>query len=187
MSNWTFPHLSIFFSQSARRRCHPERSARQRAQRRTCFSLKNLKSRSFAPSGLRMTSAFALVVGIGGREEEDILSETSNNALEKPFPQTGTAIIFCLPRLFGWLAQLVRAPVSHTGGHRFESCAAHSAQSPRHLPHLSSADSPRQASGVGGARTRSHRRDSAALARALVRPAHRRRLGTPGRPRGLPA
>src|SRR6266496_4178030 len=25
----------------------------------------------------------------------------------------------------GWLAQLVRAPVSHTGGHRFESCAAH--------------------------------------------------------------
>ena len=26
----------------------------------------------------------------------------------------------------GWLAQLVRAPVSHTGGHRFESCAAHS-------------------------------------------------------------
>ena len=28
-------------------------------------------------------------------------------------------------RRFGWLAQLVRAPVSHTGGHRFESCAAH--------------------------------------------------------------
>src|SRR5438876_8587774 len=26
---------------------------------------------------------------------------------------------------FGWLAQLVRAPVSHTGGHRFESCTAH--------------------------------------------------------------
>src|SRR3990170_2398391 len=26
----------------------------------------------------------------------------------------------------GWLAQLVRAPVSHTGGHRFESCTAHS-------------------------------------------------------------
>src|SRR6266446_9082098 len=25
----------------------------------------------------------------------------------------------------GWLAQLVRAPVSHTGGHRFESCTAH--------------------------------------------------------------
>src|SRR2546429_4662729 len=29
-------------------------------------------------------------------------------------------------RRTGWLAQLVRAPFSHTGGHRFESCAAHS-------------------------------------------------------------
>src|ERR1700694_1542056 len=33
--------------------------------------------------------------------------------------------VTCRPDLSGWLAQLVRAPVSHTGGHRFESCAAH--------------------------------------------------------------
>src|SRR5256885_4981417 len=31
---------------------------------------------------------------------------------------------------YGWLAQLVRAPVSHTGGHRFESCTAHYTSSP---------------------------------------------------------
>lgn len=28
-------------------------------------------------------------------------------------------------RINGWLAQLVRAPALHAGGHRFESCTAH--------------------------------------------------------------
>src|SRR6266487_5061537 len=37
-------------------------------------------------------------------------------------PHSKFRIIFWF---LGWLAQLVRAPVSHTGGHRFESCAAH--------------------------------------------------------------
>ena len=44
---------------------------------------------------------------------------TSGTAESEGWSESGS-------RTRGWLAQLVRAPVSHTGGHRFESCTAHS-------------------------------------------------------------
>src|SRR6266498_2416191 len=126
----------------------------------------------------------------------------------------------------GWLAQLVRAPVSHTGGHRFESCAAHfrtrtwevgtrntggepfgpnelpllfrvprchfrvrllDAPRSRSLPHLSPTSAPGQVARIGSPWARGDRRHSAALARAVVRAADRRRVGAAGRPRGLSA
>src|SRR5258705_9283868 len=74
---YQFPIFPSLFSPTARRRCHPERSARQRAQRRTCFFFGEARSRSWQkgkekkkqvlrPFGAQMTSALALREKRGG-------------------------------------------------------------------------------------------------------------------------